>query len=103
MGFSSLGSLIAPLMLFCRTIATKSTFKKGFIAYTRDHKILFVGDGDFSFEMCVTSLIGDATNITVTSLNSYGSTTATTISVVVVVIFIVFHMSVNVFIWHGLT
>ncbi|GJT83560.1 heavy metal-associated isoprenylated plant protein 41-like protein [Tanacetum coccineum] len=61
--------------LFSRTITMDSTFKKGFIDYTCADRILLVGDGDFSFGMCIAILIGDATNITVTSFDSYADLT----------------------------
>ncbi|KAL6552199.1 hypothetical protein OROGR_008353 [Orobanche gracilis] len=58
--------------LFSRTITTDAASKKEFmINYTCDDRILLVGDGDFSFGMCIAILIGDTTNITVTSLESY--------------------------------
>ncbi|CAN6915010.1 unnamed protein product [Brassica oleracea] len=38
--------------------------------YSSKHKILLVGEGDFSFSLCPASAFGSATNITATSLDS---------------------------------
>ncbi|CAF2150052.1 uncharacterized protein At4g26485 [Brassica rapa] len=38
--------------------------------YSSKHKILLVGEGDFSFSLCLASAFGSATNITATSLDS---------------------------------
>lgn len=41
--------------------------------YSSKHKILLVGEGDFSFSLCLASAFGSATNITATSLDSEGT------------------------------
>ncbi|KAL1202620.1 hypothetical protein V5N11_006595 [Cardamine amara subsp. amara] len=38
--------------------------------YSSNHQILLVGEGDFSFSLCLASAFGSATNITATSLDS---------------------------------
>ncbi|ESQ54628.1 hypothetical protein EUTSA_v10027179mg [Eutrema salsugineum] len=38
--------------------------------YSSKHEILLVGEGDFSFSLCLASAFGSATNITATSLDS---------------------------------
>ncbi|KAG8365181.1 hypothetical protein BUALT_Bualt18G0077600 [Buddleja alternifolia] len=40
--------------------------------YCSDHDILLVGEGDFSFSLCLAMAFGSATNIVATSLDSYG-------------------------------
>lgn len=41
--------------------------------YSSKHQILLVGEGDFSFSVCLASAFGSATNITATSLDSEGT------------------------------
>ncbi|XP_057432525.1 heavy metal-associated isoprenylated plant protein 41-like [Lotus japonicus] len=43
--------------------------------YSSDHQILLVGDGDFSFSLCLANAFASATNIVATSLNSYDDVT----------------------------
>lgn len=40
--------------------------------YSSNHKILLVGEGDFSFSKCLANAFGSASNITATSLDSQG-------------------------------
>jgi len=40
--------------------------------YSSTHKILLVGEGNFSFSLCLASAFGSAMNITATSLDSEG-------------------------------
>lgn len=40
--------------------------------YSSNHKILLVGEGDFSFSKCLANAFGSASNITATSLDSEG-------------------------------
>lgn len=40
--------------------------------YSSEHSILLVGDGDFSFSLCLGMAFASATNIIATSLDSYG-------------------------------
>ncbi|KAK4484725.1 hypothetical protein RD792_007317 [Penstemon davidsonii] len=42
--------------------------------YSSSHDILLVGDGDFSFSLCLAMAFGSATNIVATSFDSYGAT-----------------------------
>ncbi|KAK1362412.1 DUF2431 domain-containing protein [Heracleum sosnowskyi] len=41
--------------------------------YSSNHKILLVGEGDFSFSKCLANAFGSASNITATSLDSEAS------------------------------
>ncbi|WOG97877.1 hypothetical protein DCAR_0417218 [Daucus carota subsp. sativus] len=41
--------------------------------YSNHHKILLVGEGDFSFSKCLANAFGSASNITATSLDSQAS------------------------------
>lgn len=41
--------------------------------YSNHHKILLVGEGDFSFSKCLANAFGSASNITATSLDSQGN------------------------------
>ncbi|XP_057433212.1 uncharacterized protein LOC130726023 [Lotus japonicus] len=43
--------------------------------YSSDHQILLVGDGDFSFSLCLANAFGSAANIVATSLDSYDDVT----------------------------
>lgn len=40
--------------------------------YSSTHQILTVGDGDFSFSLCLATAFASDSNITATSLDSYG-------------------------------
>lgn len=40
--------------------------------YSSSHNILLVGEGDFSFSLCLGLTFGSATNIVATTLDSYG-------------------------------
>lgn len=40
--------------------------------YSSGHNILLVGEGDFSFSLCLGMTFGSANNIVATSLDSYG-------------------------------
>lgn len=40
--------------------------------YSSNHRILLVGDGDFSFSLCLARAFGSAHNLVATSLDSYG-------------------------------
>lgn len=40
--------------------------------YSSSHKILLVGEGDFSFAKCLAKAFGSAVNMTATSLDSEG-------------------------------
>lgn len=41
--------------------------------YSSKHKILFVGEGDFSFSLCLARAFGSAHNLIATSLDSQGN------------------------------
>lgn len=41
--------------------------------YTSLHEILLVGEGDFSFSLCLANAFGSASNIVTTSLDNYGN------------------------------
>lgn len=41
--------------------------------YSSNQKILLVGDGDFSFAVCLAEAFGSATNVVATSLYSEGN------------------------------
>ncbi|KAH1041019.1 hypothetical protein GLYMA_09G016200v4 [Glycine max] len=41
--------------------------------YSSNHRILLVGDGDFSFSLCLARAFGSAHNLVATSLDSYDS------------------------------
>lgn len=41
--------------------------------YSSKHKILFVGEGDFSFSLCLARAFGAAHNLVATSLDSQGN------------------------------
>lgn len=40
--------------------------------YSSSHKILLVGEGDFSFAACLTTFLGSGVNMVATSLDSKG-------------------------------
>lgn len=41
--------------------------------YSSLHEILLVGEGDFSFSLCLANAFGSASNIVTTSLDNYGN------------------------------
>ncbi|CAA7015436.1 unnamed protein product [Microthlaspi erraticum] len=42
--------------------------------YSSEHQILLVGEGDFSFSSSLATRFGSASNVTASSLDSYGNT-----------------------------
>jgi 25S rRNA (uracil2634-N3)-methyltransferase len=46
--------------------------KKSIMHYSSSHKILLVGEGDFSFTLCLAKAFGSAVNIVATSLDDRG-------------------------------
>jgi 25S rRNA (uracil2634-N3)-methyltransferase len=46
--------------------------KKSIMHYSSSHKILLVGEGDFSFTLCLAKAFGSAVNIIATSLDDRG-------------------------------
>lgn len=44
--------------------------------YSSRHKILLVGEGDFSFALCLANAFGSASNIVATSFDSRGTYTS---------------------------
>lgn len=40
--------------------------------YCSDHQILLVGEGDFSFSLCLAKSFGSASNMVASSLDTYG-------------------------------
>ena len=55
--------------------------------YSSTQKMLLVGDGDFSFAVCLAEAFGSATNIVATSLDSEGNNISP-VSVYISLIFI---------------
>ena len=46
--------------------------EKWLMHYSSFHQILLVGEGDFSFSLCLAQSFSSASNIVATSLNPYG-------------------------------
>lgn len=46
--------------------------EKSIMPYSSNHKILLVGEGDFSFSLCLAKAFGTAGNLVATSLDNRG-------------------------------
>lgn len=59
-------------VLVRRRQAVLAEEEKRFMCYSSFHQILLVGEGDFSFALCLANAFGSASNIVASSLDSYG-------------------------------
>lgn len=59
-------------MEFLSSLSVQVTEERRIKHYSNTHKILLVGDGDFSFFVCLANAFGSALNMVATSLDSRG-------------------------------
>lgn len=59
-------------VLVRRRQAVLAEEEKRLMCYSSFHQILLVGEGDFSFALCLANAFGSASNIVASSLDSYG-------------------------------
>ncbi|KAL7088172.1 hypothetical protein ACP275_13G112100 [Erythranthe tilingii] len=70
-------------MLKTKTIISKKRIKH---YYSSTHRILLVGEGDFSFSACLAVAFGSASNMIATSLDSQGLTRSTAVDFAVFIV-----------------
>lgn len=59
-------------MVCIKVMVEEEETEKWLKYYSSFHQILLVGEGDFSFTLCLAQFFGSASNIVATTLDSYG-------------------------------